>query len=109
LCQRYYQNAGADGVQINGFIYNDHPIASYYLPVEMRATPSAGELTRGDAFSSTNASGQTSYTAPTSSSFLTTTKMLRIQLNGGSWSGSGNDRGNALMVKGFSTSLDAEL
>ena len=109
LCQRYYQNAGADGVQINGFNYSGHPIASYYLPVEMRASPAAVELTRGTAFSSTNASGQTNYTAPTSSSFSTTTKMLRILLQGGSWSGSGNDRGNALLVAGSSTSLDAEL
>ena len=109
LCQRYYQVAGNDGVQINGFIYNDHPIASYYLPVEMRVNPTATEKTRGSAFSSTNSTGQTSYSSPTSSGLTATKKYLRIQLIGGSWSGSGNDRGNALLVIGFETGLDAEL
>jgi hypothetical protein len=107
LCKRYFQQVS--DVQASGFNYNDHPLATYYLPVEMRATPTATEVLRGNAFSSTNATGQTSYSGPTTSAFNTGVTFLRIQITGGSWTGSGNDRGNALFVASFTTNLDAEL
>ena len=107
LCKRYFQRV--NNVQISGFIYNDHPMGSYFLPVEMRAQPTATQVVIGSAFSSTNSTGQTTYSSPTSSSFQTGANWLRIFLTGGSWSGSGNDRGNALLVSGFTTNLDAEL
>lgn len=107
LCKRYFQRV--DNVQVSGFNYNDHPMGSYFLPVEMRTQPIATEVVRGSAFSSTNSTGQTNYSGPTASSFYTGVNFLRIFLSGGSWSGSGNDRGNALLVSGFTTNLDGEL
>ena len=84
-------------------------MGSYYLPVEMRANPTATEVVRGGAFSSTNATGQTAYSGPTGASFNTGVNYLRIFLTGGSWSGSGNNRGQALFVTSFTTNLDSEL
>lgn len=107
LCKRYFQRV--NDVQVSGFNYNDHPMGSYFLPVEMRTQPTATEVVRGSAFSSTNSTGQTNYSGPTASSFNTGINFLRIFLSGGSWSGSGNDRGNALLVSGFTTNLDGEL
>jgi len=108
LCKRYFQNIGADGSQYAGFNYNDLPMFSCPFPVEMRVAPTGSVQGTGSAFSSTNATGQTNYTGSTTSNLNLYTKSNRNYLTGGSWSGSGNDRGNALLGN-QNVNLDAEL
>ena len=108
LCKRYFQNIGADGTPNAGFNYNGLPMFTCHWPVEMRATPTGSVQANGSAFSSTNASGQTNYTGSTTSNLNIYLKGNRNYLTGGSWSGSGNDRGNALLGS-QNVNFDAEL
>ena len=108
ICKRYFQNIGADGTPNAGFIYNGLPMFTCHWPVEMRATPTASVQANGSAFSSTNASGQTNYTGSTTSNLNIYLKSNRNYLTGGSWSGSGNDYGNAVLGN-QNVNFDAEL
>ncbi len=108
ICKRYFQNIGADGTPNSGFNYNGYPMFTCHWPVEMRATPTASVQANGSAFSSTNASGQTNYTGSTTSNLNIYLKSNRNYLTGGSWSGSGNDRGNAVLGN-QDVNFDAEL
>ena len=108
LCKRYFQNIGQDGTNFAGFNYNGLPMFTCHWPVEMRATPTASVQGTGSAYSSTNATGQTNYTGSTTSNLNIYTKSNRNYLTGGSWSGTGNDRGNALLGN-QNVNFDAEL
>ena len=108
LCKRYFQNIGADGTPNAGFNYNGLPMFTCHWPVEMRAAPTGSVQGTGSAYSSTNASGQTNYTGSTTSNLNIYLKSNRNYLTGGSWSGSGNDRGNALLGN-QNIDFDAEL
>lgn len=108
ICKRYFQNIGQDGTPNAGFNYNGYPMFTCHWPVEMRATPTASVQGTGSAYSSTNASGQTNYTGSTTSNLNIYLKSNRNYLTGGSWSGSGNDRGNSLLGN-QNVNFDAEL
>jgi len=85
-CQRYfYINPNSSGGA--GFIYTNHPMFNIDLPVTMRANPSC-TLSGGSAITSTNAYGQVTYTSPTSTSFNTRTKSVRLLYAGGTWNSS---------------------
>ena len=108
LCKRYFQNIGGDGYPSAGFNYNNLPMFSFPFPVVMRVAPSGSVQGTGSAFSSTNASGQTNYTGSTTSNLNIYKSGNRNYLTGGSWSGSGNDRGNALLGN-QNVNFDAEI
>ena len=85
-CQRYfYINPNSSGGA--GFIYTAHPMFNIQLPVTMRANPSC-TVSGGSAITSTNAYGQVTYTSPTSTSFNTRTKSVRLLYAGGTWNSS---------------------
>ena len=108
LCKRYFQNIGGDGYPSAGFIYNDLPMFSFPFPVVMRVAPSGSVQGNGSALSSTNATGQTNYSGSTTSNLNIYKSGNRNYLTGGSWSGSGNDRGNAVLGN-QNVNFDAEL
>ena len=108
LCKRYFQNIGGDGYSSAGFIYNDLPMFSFPFPVVMRVAPTGSVQGTGSAFSSTNATGQTNYTGSTTSNLNIYKSGNRNYLTGGSWSGSGNDRGNSLLGN-QNVNFDAEI
>jgi len=82
-CYRYfYKNDDSGGA---GFIYVAHPMFNIQLPVTMRVAPSCTD-SGGSAITATNATGQVTYTGPTSTSFSTKPNVVRLLYAGGTWS-----------------------
>jgi len=85
-CYRYFYRNPDDSAG-SGFIYTAHPMFNIQLPVTMRANPSCTD-NGGTAITSTNASGQVTYTNPTSTSFFTRPNLVRLLYVGGTWNAS---------------------